>query len=202
MIDGMSAFTYLTCSIAGYLVGSFPTGVVLSKKKYGIDVREMGSGNIGATNVTRVFGWYAGVLVFLADFLKGYVPLWVTQKLIPDSPWCLTIVGAMVVLGHCYSLFLRFRGGKGVATSLGCLFMVAPWACVAASLVYIVSLALTRISAIGSLAGVVASFIYIGVSKPEPHVTVLILWVGLIIIVRHQSNIRRLWAGFSTGKGK
>src|SRR5271154_6882488 len=92
-------------TIPAYILGSFPTGVVLSRRKYGIDVREMGSGNIGATNVTRVFGWYAGVLVFVVDFLKGCLPVWLARHYAIGQPWLAVTVGVAVVLGHCFSLY-------------------------------------------------------------------------------------------------
>jgi acyl phosphate:glycerol-3-phosphate acyltransferase len=185
---------YLWTAIAGYLIGSIPTGVVLSKAKYGLDVREMGSGNIGATNVTRVFGWYAGVLTFTIDFLKGFFPLYLLDHFLPGRPWLMVTAGAAIVLGHCYSAYLKFKGGKGVATSLGALFSVAPWAAAIATAFYAILVFTTRISAVGSLGGVAAALLYLVIAKPrppEPQI-VLIFLVATIIVVRHHTNIRRL----------
>jgi glycerol-3-phosphate acyltransferase PlsY len=189
---GPVLFAMIVC--ASYLLGSFPTGVVLSRQKYGIDVREMGSGNIGATNVTRVFGWYAGILVFLLDLLKGAVPLWILYELYPTQPWLLAASAFALVLGHCFSVYLRFGGGKGVATSLGCLLVVAPWAAVISGLVYVILLVVTRISAIGSLAGILATLAYLAIVRPGAPVTWLVVGISIIVVVRHQQNIRRLLA--------
>lgn len=181
-----------------YLLGGFPTGVVLSRRKYGIDVREMGSGNIGATNVTRNFGWGAGVLVFLADFLKGFLPLVVVHKYHPDEPWLLTATGTALVLGHCFSPYLKLRGGKGVATSLGCLMAVAPLAALLAGGFYLACLVATRISAIGSLVGITAALVVTAVQKPAQPVTCMVGAIALIVFVRHRSNMKRLWSDFKT----
>jgi acyl phosphate:glycerol-3-phosphate acyltransferase len=186
---------YGLMALAGYLVGSFPTGVVLSRRRYGFDVREMGSGNIGATNITRVFGWYAGFLVFLVDFLKGYLPLFLLKHYWAAEPWLLTVTAAALVFGHCFSCYLHFRGGKGVATSLGCLLIVAPWAALSAVAVYIILLSVTRISAVGSLGGILMALIYLAVARPNGHETALILSIATIVLFQHRTNIQRLLGG-------
>lgn len=179
-------------SLISYLIGSFPTGVVISRRKYGLDVREVGSGNIGATNVRRVFGWYAGLLTFGVDFLKAILALWLVRWFFPENPWLVTLSGIFVVLGHCLSVFLGFKGGKGVATSLGCILFVAPGCALVAGGVYLGLLATTRISAIGSLGGVLAALIFLLFSQYSPATNTLILSLCLIIIIRHRDNIRRL----------
>ena len=193
---------YLVAFIAGYLVGGFPTGVVLTRRKYGIDVREMGSGNIGATNVTRVFGWYAGVLVLLIDFLKGFLPLWAIQHYWPDDPWLLTAAGTALVLGHCFSPFLKLRGGKGVATSLGCLAIAVPYLALAATATYAALLIATRISAVGSLGGIITAAIYLAIARPAEPAAALVASISFIVVVRHRSNIVRLWETFRRRKRK
>jgi glycerol-3-phosphate acyltransferase PlsY len=179
-------------ALISYLIGSFPTGVVISRRKYGLDVREVGSGNIGATNVKRIFGWYAGLLTFGIDFFKAILALWLVRWFFPENPWLVTLSGIFVVLGHCFSIFLRFRGGKGVATSLGCILFVAPVGALIAGGVYLSLLATTRISAIGSLGGVLAVLIYLFFGELGPAAQVLILSLCFIIILRHLDNIRRL----------
>ena len=185
--------------LLGYLLGSFPTGVVLSRNKYGLDVREMGSGNIGATNITRVFGWYAGALVFLVDFLKGLFPLLFLRYWYPHDEWVLTYTGIALVFGHCFSAYLKFRGGKGVATSLGCLVAVMPWAAITGGAVYLLLLAVVRISAVGSLGGILAVLIFLVFDKPSLPATALVLAVSALVIVRHHSNIRRLVGDVKAG---
>lgn len=156
----------------------------------------MGSGNIGATNVTRVFGWYAGLIVFLVDFVKGYFPLWVLQKFYAfHNPWLVTSAALALVVGHCFSPYLNLKGGKGVATSFGCLaFLVLPGAFIALT-VYLLVLALTRISAVGSLSGMVALWGYIIFANPEPSVKWFVVLVSIIVMGRHHQNIRRLIKG-------
>jgi acyl phosphate:glycerol-3-phosphate acyltransferase len=190
-----ASFLYGLVPLVGYLIGSFPTGVVISRHRYGFDVREMGSGNIGATNITRVFGWYAGFLVFLIDFLKGYLPLLLLKHYLTAEPWLLTVTATALVLGHCFSLYLHFRGGKGVATSLGCLLIVSPPAAAFAVLVYVILLSVTKISAVGSLGGIITALIYLCVSHPSGHETALILSITVIVLIRHRSNIQRLVRG-------
>ena len=155
----------------------------------------MGSGNIGATNITRVFGWYAGALVFLIDFLKGCVPLLVVKHYLPEDTRALSVVGTCLVLGHCFSLFLKFRGGKGVATSVGCIAVVAPWAAGGATLVYLTLLLITRISAVGSLGGIATMLGYLIFCRPPAYVTWLVICLSFVVVIRHHSNIRRLVEG-------
>jgi len=183
-----------------YLMGSFPTGVFISKRKYGLDVREVGSGNIGATNITRIFGWYAGFLVFLIDFAKGAVPLLLIKRIYPENPWLWCIVAIFLVLGHCFSVFLGFKGGKGVATSLGCILVVEPLCAVLCGVVYLVSLKISKISAVGSLTGVLSCFLYLIFKWPGPASGTLVLVLSGLIILRHQENIQRLKGTWSKKK--
>lgn len=183
---------HIGAGLLAYLLGSFPTGVVISKKRYGLDVREMGSGNIGATNVTRVFGWYAGIFTLLIDFLKGYVPLLLVQRFYPEYPWLIGVVSISLVLGHCYSIYLKFKGGKGVATGAGCLLAVAPEITILCVIVYGLLLWLTKISAVGSLGAMFVAIIAVLATDSQPSIVVLTCILALIISLRHSSNIRRL----------
>ncbi|NBX75535.1 MAG: glycerol-3-phosphate 1-O-acyltransferase [Proteobacteria bacterium] len=184
--------TYLLVILGAYLVGSFPTGVFISKRKYGLDVREMGSGNIGATNVRRIFGWYAGILVFLIDLGKGAAPLWAIRGFYPDLPWLVCLTGISLVLGHCFSVFLGFKGGKGVATSLGCILVADPMCALIGGLVYLVFLKVSRISAVGSLAGVLSCIIFLVFEWPGNAMGIMVLTLCVIIVFRHQENLTRL----------
>lgn len=184
--------TYFIFSLLAYLIGSFPTGVFISKRKYGLDVREVGSGNIGATNVKRIFGWYAGLLVFLIDLAKGLLPLWAVRSFYPDLPWLVCLTGIFLVLGHCFSLFLGFKGGKGVATSLGCILVADPVCGLLCGLVYLIFLKLSRISAVGSLAGVLSCLVYLGFKWPGTPLGAMVITLCIIIVVRHRENLTRL----------
>lgn len=191
MLDTFWVHTVLVAA-GGYLLGGFPTGVVLSRKKYGIDVREMGSGNIGATNVTRVFGWYAGVFVFLIDFVKGFLPIWFIYREFPQEHWLASVAAVALVAGHCFSPYLKGRGGKGVATSFGCLSILAPWGALIAAAVYFVCLLVFRISAVGSLWSVGSILIYLNWVKPEASVQGAIYGICFFVLIRHYPNIIRL----------
>ncbi len=176
-----------------YFLGSFPTGVVLSRRRFGIDVREMGSGNIGATNITRNFGWKAGATTFLFDFAKGYFAVNMARNFFPHDPWVATHAGCAVVLGHCFSAFLRFRGGKGVATTMGAWMGVVPGAAWVLMASYALLLITVRVSAWGSLVGITASSLYAAlVIDSVPGRSLVYLCAGLVLVC-HQSNLRRLW---------
>ena len=179
-------------ALVGFLVGGTPTGVIVSRQKFGIDVREIGSGNIGATNVTRAFGWRAGAIVFVIDFLKGFLPVFLAVQLAPLRPELPVVLSVSLVLGHCYSPFLKFNGGKGVATSFGCVCAVLPWAAVSAAAAYVVFLGLTKISAVGSLAGVIAMLIYTAVVAPSRPISISVVLISIVVVLRHQRNIKRL----------
>lgn len=152
----------------------------------------MGSGNIGATNVTRVFGWEAGFFTLVIDFFKGFLPVLLVQRLFPQYPPLEAWVAGSLVLGHCYSIFLKFRGGKGVATGLGTLSLVVPWAAALATVVYVAVILLTKVSAKGSLSGVAVALLYAVFAKISGPQRMLILLVCFVVVVRHHSNIRRM----------
>jgi glycerol-3-phosphate acyltransferase PlsY len=178
-----------------YLLGSFPTGVALSRWKYGIDVREMGSGNIGATNITRNFGWSAGVFTFLIDFLKGFLPIYYLIHFTEIDRTLISYAGIALVFGHCFSVFLKGRGGKGVATSLGCLAATAPIPALIAAIGYVITLVTVRISAVSSLVGVVLVLGMVTFTSVTPETRVLVYAIAVIVVIRHFSNIQRLIKG-------
>lgn len=194
--------TFFLLLIGAYFFGSFPSGVFISRRKYGLDVREVGSGNIGATNVQRIFGWYAGALTFLLDFAKGSLPLLFIKNLYPETPWAITVLGITLVLGHCFSIFLGFKGGKGVATSLGCIFVTVPACAILFGLIYLVTLKLSRISAVGSFCGVLSSLFFVILKWPGAPYGFLILALCFIIVIRHQENFVRFRATWREKKTK
>lgn len=181
-------------ALFGYLLGSFPTGVVLSRMRFGIDVREMGSGNIGATNITRNFGWLAGAFVLLMDFLKAWAPLKLMQDYLPGVEWVICATGVAVVLGHCFSIFLGFRGGKGVASSLGCLASVMPFTALISALTYVLGLSVTRISAIGSLMGLAVAVGHASFYEPVTAYRWMVWLVAAVVVLRHRGNLKRIAA--------
>jgi glycerol-3-phosphate acyltransferase PlsY len=182
--------------LAGYLAGSIPVGLLVGRA-YGIDIRTRGSGNIGAANVLRTLGRAAGAVTLAGDFLKGFVPVLVARLLLLDERWAIG-AAATALVGASYSLFLRFKGGKGVATALGVLAALAWEMALLGVLIYAPLVALTRISAIGSLSAaaalpVAAFFLY--PRDLVPNRFQFILLASLLVFWRHRDNIRRLLAG-------
>jgi len=184
---------------AGYLSGSVPYGYLLTRLWAGVDVRRVGSGNIGATNAARAGGKALGGVVLVLDVLKAVVPVLVARRLLADSPhadlW-VTLVAVVAFVGHLFPVWLRFRGGKGVATGLGVFLVLAPWAALAGLLAYAVLYAITRISSLGSLAGTavccLGAFAWHGLRSPIPWAG---LAISLLVVWRHRENIRRLVRG-------
>jgi len=176
-----------------YLLGSVPTGYLLGYFA-GVDVRKTGSGNVGATNVARVAGKWLGLLTLLGDAAKGFVPVLIALRM--DSGAALMgLVALAAFLGHLYPLFLKFQGGKGVATALGALLAFAPAAVGTLLLVFLIAALATRIVSLASIvkAGVAAVAIWI-LAYPIPWVGVTLL-MALMIIWRHRENIQRLRSG-------
>ncbi len=185
---------------AAYLVGSIPTGYLVGKRR-GVDVRQQGSGNIGATNVARTLGRRLGVLVLVLDALKGAVPvaLWRIAELesrVPVdgslAPYLFTAFALAPILGHCFPVWLRFRGGKGVATALGVFLVTDPLVTLVGLGVFALLYAATRIVSIGSMLAATSIAVTAAViGRPGPVVAVA-AGGAVIIIVKHHQNIRRL----------
>lgn len=176
-----------------YLIGSIPTGLLLGKA-YGIDVRKEGSGNIGATNLYRTVGRKVGVITLVGDCLKGLLPVvFISYSSFPAdvAAW----VGLAAFCGHVFSVFLKFKGGKGVATALGVFLALAPLAVVIAIALFAVLMFIWRYVSLGSISAAAAmpfAVYFMGGSRPVIIVTVVI---ALIVIIRHHENISRLLAG-------
>ena len=195
--------TLLSCLyvIGAFLLGGFPTGPLVARAR-GVDLRKVGSGNVGATNVGRALGRGYAALVLLVDAAKGFVPVWLVARLDPPvSLWVVAGVGLAAILGHSYSLFLRGKGGKGVATSFGAALAIYPLAAVAAAVLYAAVFAVFRISSVGSLMGVWAfpalMLVFSRVFTYPLHPAYLAFGVAtaLLVTVRHRDNIRRLLRG-------
>jgi glycerol-3-phosphate acyltransferase PlsY len=180
--------------VGAYVAGSIPFGMVLARAK-GIDLRQVGSGNIGATNVARAMGkgWAIGVLA--ADAAKGFVPVWLGRRL--DLPaWAIAAAGGAAIVGHMFTLFLRGRGGKGVATSLGVALALSPIAALIGFAAYIAVFAVTRLSSLGSLLGVwTFSLLYVLRESPPRPLMALALGGAALVTLRHRENIGRLIRG-------
>jgi glycerol-3-phosphate acyltransferase PlsY len=187
--------------VIAYLVGSIPFGLVLVRIFRGIDLRTIGSGNIGATNAMRAAGKPVGYAVFLLDFLKGLAPvLWLAPALAASEERTLSlqvISGAMAVLGHCFPIYLRFRGGKGVSTGCGALIALAPLAVAAGAVVWLVVVLTLRYAGLASvLMGLTFPLAaWLRGAPPDGPLVGGAALLALLIVVRHRSNIRRMIAG-------
>lgn len=186
--------------LVGYLLGSIPFGLLIARLRR-VDLRTVGSGNIGATNAARALGKGFGVLVLLLDAGKAYAPVvaagaYFTAHPEPGAPvaWIQAAIGASAFLGHLFPIFARLRGGKGVATALGAFLALEPRAALAGALVYAVMLGITRISSVGSLSAVLSFplWLYLFGAKPPSYALAVVLLLG--IVAKHHGNIRRLFA--------
>ncbi|BAZ89367.1 hypothetical protein NIES932_08440 [Raphidiopsis curvata NIES-932] len=195
--------------ILAYLLGSFPTGYLVGKTLKGIDIRQVGSGSTGATNVLRTLGKGPGAFVLIIDCLKGVLAinlvyiLYSSQLNLMGSSlnvevwqsWLVTLVGLMAILGHSKSIFLGFTGGKSVATSLGILLAINWQVGVGTLGVFIMVIAISKIVSLSSIAGAIAvSILMIVFQQPLAYIIFSLLG-GLYVIIRHRSNIDRLLAG-------
>lgn len=184
---------YALLTVMSYLVGSIPFGVLVARAK-SIDIMSVGSGNTGATNVARVLGWKLGVLVFILDVLKGVVPC-VLTSLVTKSQEATIIMGVVAVIGHTFSPFLKFKGGKGVATSLGVLFGSAPLVGAIAFGAFLLLFAITRIVSISSLVAAVTVLVA-GWLMGKPWFFFAVFGpLTVYLFVRHRANIGRLVRG-------
>jgi len=179
-----------------YLLGAIPFGYLLVKWKTGADVRSSGSGNIGATNVLRTSGRAAGIATLLLDIAKGYLAVWIAGRLTSGDPLWMSLAAVAVMAGHAYPVFLRFRGGKAVASFVGAFLCLTPLALAAVLVVFAAVVASTRYISMGSIAGA-ATFplaVWLILHPPIPVIAASLL-AGAFIIWRHSGNIRRLRAG-------
>ena len=192
--------TYLGLILLAYLLGAIPWGMVLTRLFTPYDLRQKGSGNIGATNVRRVAGGYLGLLTLLGDVLKGAIPVYLaTIGLDEGGPWRDTLCGGVAIsafLGHLYPVFLKFKhGGKGVATAAGCFMVISPPAFIAVFLIFLLVVGLTNYVSAGSIAAAAVLPIAIILSTCSWPMTGFAGAMGVMIILRHKDNITRMLSG-------
>lgn len=181
--------------VFSYVLGSLPTAYLLVRLMTGDDVRYTGSGNVGATNALRTAGWRVGVAVTVIDMLKGAIPVWLMEQYNPESGWVAAAMLAAVV-GHCFPVWLKFRGGKGVATGFGAFLVIAPLSALAALALWIVVLVISRWVALASMVAS-ASFPLVLklIDRPDKVTLMSVSAAAVLIILRHNSNIRKMLAG-------
>lgn len=194
MSSDIGCLHYILGLLVGFFCGSIPCGLWITRLIHGIDIREYGSKNIGTTNVFRTVGWKTAILVLIADMLKGMVVVALAMKMW-NNDWLTATIAFGAFMGHNYSAFLNFNGGKGVATGLGLLVLLMPKASLACFGVWLVLVLLTRYVSLGSIVGggiaPLAAW-YFGYSVPY---IIFAAVAGVFIVVRHKENIKRLLNG-------
>lgn len=189
-----------------YLFGATPTSYWVGRAFHGIDLREHGSGNLGATNTFRVMGWKWAVPVMVVDVSKGFVPVWFFPQFVGGATGWAMAFGAAAIVGHMFSLWVGFKGGKGVATSAGVFLALAPWAVLVCLGVWIGLLFSTRMVAVGSIGAALALPLCVAFLPPggSPGMVAFTAALGAFVIWAHRSNIRRILKGEESrfGRGK
>jgi len=192
-VNVLDVLAFLVMLVLAYLIGAIPFGVVVGKLFYGVDVRKHGSGNVGTTNVFRVLGKRAGVVVLVCDMLKGFIPAFIAAQFF--NPWAAIFIAAAPVVGHMFSIFLKGRGGKGVATGAGVVLALVPLAFLIILVIWLTLVVTTRYVSVASL---VASFLVpvlvIAFGHPLPYEIAAVL-VSIIVWWAHRGNISRLIHG-------
>jgi len=178
-------------ALLSYLFGSLPTGYVLfliSEKK---DIRRFGSHSTGATNVLRLKGWIFALPVILVDILKGFLPVFLAMKLFPDKTFAL-VCGLLAVLGHCFPVYIKFKGGKGVATAVGVFLALSVKSILICIAIFLLVILLTRYVSLGSILAILSLPVTILVIHGDIERTLLGFAVFLLVTLRHTGNIQRL----------
>ena len=188
-------FSILGVCLLSYLAGGIPTGYLIARRLKGIDIREHGSGNPGAANVYRVVGHGAGAATLLVDALKGFFPVLLARYLFPSTYWVQILCGASAIIGHDWTIFLGFRGGKGVATSAGVFLALLPKPILGALAVFAVGVALTGHISVGSMgAALLFPFFSLLFKEPLP-LTLMAAAASCLILIKHIPNFRRIVLG-------
>lgn len=181
--------------IASYLIGAIPTGVLLTRLFGSADIRNSGSGNIGATNVYRVAGKKLGILTLVGDALKGAVPVLIAMTLLGLGDAQVGAVAAAAFIGHCYPVYLGFKGGKGVATALGIFLVLSPLAVLGAFIIFALLLWKWRYVSLGSISAAAAIPLLVYLTGGSLSLITTTLFISLVVILRHHQNIQRLLNG-------
>lgn len=190
---GADHITFAVMLVAAYLLGSVPTGLLLGKIQ-GIDVRREGSGNIGATNLYRTVGRSVGAMTLVGDCLKGAIPV-LLVKYFSLPVECAAWVGLAAFCGHVFSIFLMFKGGKGVATALGVFLVLSPSAVVFALAVFVGLMLVWRYVSLGSIMAAAVMPVVVALLDGDGTKILVTLIISLVVIVKHHGNIKRLLAG-------
>jgi acyl phosphate:glycerol-3-phosphate acyltransferase len=196
VISPPSPLILITSTLLAYLIGGLPFGYWFVRLTAGKDIRSMGSGNIGATNVHRTQGTAAGVSVLLLDILKGIVAVWLARELTDDSQLAAALAASAVMLGHCYPVFLGFKGGKAVAAFIGAFLFLTPWALLCTTVVFVLVVSFSRYISLGSIVGaMVFPLSVVLFEHASREIFAASLFASVLVIYRHKANMARLRAG-------
>jgi glycerol-3-phosphate acyltransferase PlsY len=193
-------FQHVLLVLVAYFLGTIPFGILFARLFGTSDIRKAGSGNIGATNVTRVAGPIPGILTLLADAAKGALAVWLAAYSTQSSSQWMMLAGLAALLGHCFPVWLRFKGGKGVATALGVFAMLCPLAALAALIFFGIVLAVWRFVSLASVSAAAAMplliyFLWAPVHAPPLPVIFGTLFASALVIYKHDANLQRLVEG-------
>lgn len=191
----------IVLSIVAYLFGAIPFGLLVAKSR-GVDIRQQGSGNIGATNVFRVIGKGWGIFTFALDALKGFIPAFVFPRLAGLDPEWGVLFGIIAILGHSFPVYLKFKGGKGVATSAGMLLGVAPLAVGIGFACWVLCMVLSRYVSLSSIVAAIAVGVSVWFQDKALIVQVALSILAVLVIWLHRTNIKRLLNGTENRFGK
>lgn len=187
-------------TLIGYLLGSLSFGILIPKLRSGLDIRQMGSGNAGTTNVLRTQGVKMALWVFLGDLAKGMVAAGIGLVVAGPLGGALASLGSL--MGHCYPLYFSFKGGKGIATGVGTVLILLPWAGILALAVFFLVVAKTRYVSLGSIMGAGSLFVTLWFFQPEKTIMIYCLFAAVFTIWKHQSNIQKLKNGTESKLGQ
>lgn len=210
-MTGWIPYQWVLLVAGAYLLGSVPFGLILGKLFGAGDVRKAGSGNIGATNVARTAGNFAGAMTLLLDAAKGALPVWAAARITEDNATWMMLAGIAAFAGHCFPIWLKFKGGKGVATAAGIFLMLSPLAFLGALLLFVLVAGFWRYVSLASISAAAAMplliyFLWAPRHAPPLAITFGTLVLAIVIAFKHDGNIQRLVEGteprFSFGKGR
>lgn len=181
--------------IVSYLIGSFPTSALIAKLKGGIDLLKEGSGNLGATNVARVVGKKFGIITLIIDALKGFVPVFIAARYFHFHYILLSFIMIAPILGHCYSAYIKFKGGKGVATALGVFLAISPAAVIMAFIIFLGVVTFSRYISFASMVSAFFMPFLLFYKLKNIYIFIAAVFISILIIYKHTPNIKRLLTG-------
>ena len=191
--------TILIFILMGYLIGSFPSGLVYTRLAGMEDIRNLGSGNIGATNVLRTGNKKIALATLITDMLKGITAILIAKSFLSDTQ--ATFIGVAAFLGHIYPVWLKFKGGKGVATYIGVIAGLSIWAVTGFALIWLIMAGLFRYSSLAALTASLAVPIIFYLQPDSQNIALISLMMTFVVFFKHLENIQRLWKGVETKIG-